>query len=58
MEGDLERSRKQLMQRGFVDKDNFDADPDSEFNQEEFRKLVPMCEFCLTFPRQRTIPLC
>lgn len=40
MEGDLEKSRKQLMQKGFVDKDNFDTDPSSEFNQEEFRKMV------------------
>jgi TPR repeat protein len=28
------------MERGFVDKNNFDADPDSQFNQETFRKMA------------------
>jgi hypothetical protein len=41
MEGDLEKSRKQLMEQGFVDKDNFDEDPDSNYNKETFRKMVP-----------------
>jgi hypothetical protein len=40
MEGDLEKSRKQLLEKGFVDKDNFDADPDSQYNKETFRKMV------------------
>ena len=40
MEGDLEKSRKLLMEKGFIDKDNFDDDPDSKFNNEEFRKMV------------------
>lgn len=45
MEGDLEKSRKQLMEKGFIDKDNFDTDPDSQFNNEEFRKLVSLLFF-------------
>ena len=40
MEGDLEKSRKLLVAQGFVAKDNFDDDPDSEYNREEFKKMV------------------
>lgn len=40
MEGDLEKSRKQLMERGFIAKENFDNDPESKFNSEEYRKKV------------------
>lgn len=40
MEGDLEKSRKLLVEQGFVAKDNFDDDPDSEYNREEFKKMV------------------
>lgn len=39
MEGDLEKSRAQLLSKGFVDKGNFDEDPDDErFSMESYRK--------------------
>lgn len=40
MEGDLEKSRKQLMEKGFIVKENFDKDPESEFSPEEYQKKV------------------